>query len=156
MGSERERTYLLRIAREVVGSLAGTGVTLGDLSIATVVGLEDGELPAGGVSQLDVELAVLAVVGGGEALAGLGDEAGVEESDGGQVGGQLAGDGASRAAGTGEGNAGDLDLIARGAGSEVVGGHLGQGRCQAEEGEERGELHFDESRWGSVSDRVGI
>lgn len=140
---------LLRVTREVVGGLAGTGVALGDVGVAAVVGLEDGELPAGGVLELDVELAVLALVGRWLAGARLGNEAGVEQGDGGQVRRELARHGVGRAARAGKGNAGDLDLVAGGGSSEILARNHGldlggEGSGQAgEEGEDVREMHVE-------------
>ena len=143
----RSKAYLRRIAREVVGSLAGTGVALGDLGVAAVVGLEDGELPARGNLKLDVELAVLAVVGCRDALAGLGHEAGVQERDGGQVRRELARDGAGRAAGAGEGNAGDRDLVARGGVGKAVDDNGARGDKAGEESKGVDQLHCCGLAW---------
>ena len=150
----RRRSCLLGVTGKVVGGLAGTGVALGDAGVAAVVGLEDRELPARGVPELDVELAVLALAGGRETGARLGDKLGVEEGDGGQVGRQLAGDGVGRAARAGIGNAGDLDLMAGGAGSEILArshgldlGGEGGGKA-SKEGEDVRQMHLD--RWEVV------
>jgi hypothetical protein len=147
----RENTYLLRIAREVVGGLAGAGVALGDLGVAAVVGLENAELPARGVLQLDVELAVPAVAGGRDTDTSLGHEAVVQQSHGGQVARQLAGNGAGRAARAGKGNGLDLDLVARGTSGRQ---RRGEGRG-GEDSEGREELHDCELESWSQKGGIG-
>ena len=141
------KTHLRGITGEVIGRLAGAGVALGDLGVAAVVGLEDGELPARGNLKLDVELAVLAVVGRRDALASLSHEAGVQERDGSQVRRELAGHGAGRAAGASEGNAGDRDLVARGGIGKAVDDDGARGGKAGEKGKGVDQLHCCGSTW---------
>ena len=166
------RTDLHRIPRKVIRRLARARVPLGQLRVAAVVGLEDGELVALRVPQLHVELAVLAVLGPREVLAGLRDERAVQERDGRQVGRQLARDGAGRAAGPGERDALDGHLVAGRAAGGCLAGRHGEGEREGggeggggyEEGEEggegwEGEVHFGWFGWygkgygGSVWDK---
>lgn len=138
---------LLGVAREVVGRLAGARDATGDLRIAAIVGLEDGELPALREAKLDVELAVLAELGGGDARARLSDEAVVQEGDCRQVAGELAGDAARGAAGACKGKSLDRYLVTgrrrRAIGQDGCGSCGGQA---SEDGEDERDMHVGVSR----------
>ena len=106
-------TYLLGLSGEVVGCLASTGCALWNIGVATVISLDNRELPALGVLELHVKLAVLSVFSRRDALACLSHEAIVQQSDGGQVARELPGNGAGRAASASKGDAVNGNLMAR-------------------------------------------
>jgi hypothetical protein len=71
MGGTRDigMTYLLALAREIVRGFLNPRDTGSKLSVATVVGREDGVLEAGRVVDVEVELAILAILSHGDVWA---------------------------------------------------------------------------------------
>src|SRR5689334_13796255 len=111
MAAMRRWTYLSSLSGEVVGALQGTGNTLLDAGVATVIGRQDGVLEATGVQDVNIELAVLALLSDGDAGADGGDVGVEDESHDAPVGGDLGADGALGAAGSTIGDTADLDLF---------------------------------------------
>jgi hypothetical protein len=103
-------TYLVLRPREVVGRFEGTGDTLLDGRIATVVGAQNRVLEAAGVLDVHVDLAILAVLNGldiGTNRRSVGVE---DERHDGPVRRDLVAHGARRAAGSTIGDTADGNL----------------------------------------------
>ena len=115
-------TYLSGLAREIISGLASTRGVSGEVSISTIISLEDGKLPSRRIGELNIKLAVLAVVVRSDAGAGLSDKAVIQQGDGGQVGRELASYRAGRAATASESNAFDGNFMTRRASGRRVWG----------------------------------
>ena len=98
------------MTREVVGGLEGSGNTLLDGRVTTVVGRQDGVLEASGVLKVDVELAVLALLGDGNAGADGGNVRVEDEGDDAAVARDLRAHGALRTPSAAIADTSDLDL----------------------------------------------
>ena len=105
------RSYLSLLSREVVGALQGTGDTLANGSITTVIGRKDGVLETTGVQEVDVELAVLAGLGNSNTGADGGNVGVEDEGHDAPVGRDLRANSTLRAAGSSVGHTTDLDLF---------------------------------------------
>ena len=116
-------TYLLLRTGEVVGRLEGTGDTLLDGGITTVVGAEDRVLEPTGVLDVHVDLAVLAVLDGLDIGTNRGNVGIEDERHDGAVRRDLVAHGALRASRSTIGDTadGNLDVLELGLREPVVG-----------------------------------